>query len=138
MQLSIEIMSDRRWSYAFAATRRPIIKSIVVNQSGDLLEKDLLVFPRVSFNFPLPEKVADVWEGRKIPLDSRGERIGESVHWEKIDTVVNYPMLGRLTEKVSGVVVVEIIDDVQHVHSQPQPLGHVAVRGRARISRCLS
>jgi hypothetical protein len=110
MQLSIEIMSDRRWSYAFAATRRPIIKSIVVNQSGDLLEKDLLIFPRVSFNFPLPEKVADIWEGRKIPLDSRGERIGESVHWEKIDSVVNYALLGRLAEKVSGVVVVEIID----------------------------
>ena len=110
MQLSIEIMSDRRWSYAYAATRKPVIKSIIVNQSGELLENDRLIFPRVSFNFPLPEKVADVWEGRKLPLESRGARIGESVHWERIDTVVNYPMLGRLTEKVSGVVVVEIVD----------------------------
>ena len=28
MELSIEILSDRRWSYAYAATRRPIIKGI--------------------------------------------------------------------------------------------------------------
>ena len=110
MRLSIEILSDRRWSYAYAATRRPVVKSIIVNQSGELLEKDRLIFPRVTFNFPLPEKVADIWEGRKIPLDSRGERIGESVHWEKVDVVMNYALLGRLTEKVSGVVIVEIID----------------------------
>lgn len=110
MRLSIEILSDRRWSYAYAATRRPVVKSIIVNQSGELLEKDRLIYPRVTFNFPLPEKVADIWEGRKIPLDSRGERIGESVHWEKVDVVMNYALLGRLTEKVSGVVRVEIID----------------------------
>ena len=110
MQLSVEILSDRRWSYAYAATRRPIIKAISVTQSGQKLDRDYLVFPRVSFEFPLPEKVAEIWEGKKLLLEARGEKIGESIHWEKVPIKVNYPLLGRLHEKVSGLVVVEIVD----------------------------
>ena len=110
MELSIEILSDRRWSYAYAATRRPIIKGIYVKQSGQQLDRDYSVFPRVSFDFPLPEKVADTWEGRKLPIEARGEKIGETIHWDKIPIKINYSLLGRLQEKVSGLVIVEIVD----------------------------
>lgn len=110
MELSIEILSDRRWSYAYAATRRPIIKGIYVTQSGQQLDRDYSVFPRVSFDFPLPELIADPWEGRKLPIEARGEKIGESLHWDKIPINIKYPLLGRLQEKVSGLVIVEIVD----------------------------
>lgn len=108
--LSIEILSDRRWSYAYAGTRRPIIKGIYVKQSGQQLDRDYSVFPRVSFDFPLPEKVAETWEGRKLPIEARGAKIGESLHWDKVPFSINYALLGRLREKVSGVVIVEIMD----------------------------
>lgn len=110
MELSIEILSDRRWSYAYAGTRRPIIKGIYVKQSGQQLDRDYSVFPRVSFDFPLPEKVADTWEGRKLPIEARGAKIGESLYWDKVPFNINYALLGRLREKVSGLVIVEIID----------------------------
>ncbi len=110
MELSIEILSDRRWSYAYAATRRPIVKGIYVTQSGQQLDRDYSVFPRVSFDFPLPELIADPWEGRKLPIEARGEKIGESLHWDKIPINIKYPLLGRLQEKVSGLVIVEIVD----------------------------
>jgi hypothetical protein len=110
VELAIEILSDRRWSYAYAATRRPIVKGIYVTQSGQQLDRDYSVFPRVSFDFPLPELIAEPWEGRKLPIEARGEKIGESLHWDKIPINIKYPLLGRLQEKVSGLVVVEIVD----------------------------
>jgi hypothetical protein len=43
-------------------------------------------------------------------LESRGSHIGETIEWERIDLRLNYPLLGRLQEKVRGVVRVEIVD----------------------------
>lgn len=110
LELSIEILSDLRWSFAYAGTRRPIIKGIIVHQSGALLDEDTEIYPRVTFNFPLPEPLAPQWEGIKRILTAKGREIGESISWERITPTLNYPLLGRLREKVSGQIVVEIIN----------------------------
>ena len=110
MELTIEIFGDHRWSFAYAGTRRPIIKGIEVHQSGDLISDDIEIFPRITFNFPLPEPLCTPWEGNKRIIESKGQRIGDSIKWERINLDLNYPLLGRLQEKVQGQIVVEIVN----------------------------
>jgi hypothetical protein len=110
VELSIEISGDHRWSFAYAGTRRPIVKGITVHQSGALISEDIEIFPRVSFNFPLPEPLCGPWEGNKRIIESKGQRIGDSISWERVNLDLNYPLLGRLQEKVLGQIVVEIVN----------------------------
>jgi hypothetical protein len=111
MDLSIEIHSDRRWSYANAGTRRPLVKRIILSQAGALPDRDIKIVPRVTLDFPLPEPVAEVWaSATPRTLERNGDHIGETIEWERIDLRLNYPLLGRLQEKVRGVIRVEIVD----------------------------
>jgi hypothetical protein len=110
MQLSLDILGDPLWSYAYAGTLRPVVKGIVLHQSGALPEEDITVFPRLTFEFPLPEEVAKPWEGLLRPIEARGQHIGEPIVWERIDLDLNYQILARLQERVVGKVRVEIVD----------------------------
>jgi hypothetical protein len=112
MKLSLEIISDHRWSFAYAGTRRQVINKITLHQNGDLPDQDIEVFPRVTLNFPLPEELAPVWEGSKRIIEAKGQRIGDSITWERIDLSLNYPLLGRLQEKVQGQIIIEIVDAI--------------------------
>jgi hypothetical protein len=112
MKLSLEILSDHRWSFAYAGTRRPIVKEITLHQNGDLPDQDIEVFPRVTLNFPLPEELSPPWEGSKRVIEAKGQRIGDSITWGRIDLALNYPLLGRLQEKVQGQIIVEIVNAI--------------------------
>jgi hypothetical protein len=72
MITDIDILGDRSWSYAFAATRRSVIKAITVHQDGRLLDHDVQIFPRVTFEFPLDEVVIDSWQGNSRPIQAHG------------------------------------------------------------------
>ena len=111
MQLEIEIHSDRRWSYANAGTKRPLVKMIILKQDGTLPDRDIKIVPRVSLDFSLPEPAAEVWTA-PLPrtIERNGSHIGETIEWEKIDLKMNYPLLGRIQQKVKGVIRVEIVD----------------------------
>ena len=111
MNLQLEIFSDRRWSYANAGSRRPLIKEIHLHCEGSLPDRDIKVVPRVTVDFPLPEAVAEQWVA-PVPrtIESRGESAGSTISWDRIDLRLNYAVLGRLLEKVLGHVLVEIVD----------------------------
>lgn len=111
MDFQISVQSDRRWSYANAGTKRPVVKEIVLHWNGALPAKDATIKPRVTLNFPLPELVAPVWEA-KVPrvISAKGTLDSPIISWEHIDLKLNYPLLGRLQEKVRGFVHVEIVD----------------------------
>ena len=63
MDLHLEIFSDRRWSYANAGSRRPLIKEIHLHCAGSLPDHDIKIVPRVTFDFPLPDAVAELRQG---------------------------------------------------------------------------
>ena len=111
MNLQLEIFSDRRWSYANAGSRRPLIKEIHLHCAGSLPDHDIKIVPRVTFDFPLPDAVAEQWVASNPRIiESRGENVGSTISWDRIDLRLNYPLLGRLLEKVLGEVLVEIVD----------------------------
>lgn len=111
MELSIEIHSDRRWSYALAGTRRPLVKRIILRTDGSLPDRDYKIAPRVTLDFPTPEPPAEVWIGA-VPrvLPRSGPSVGEPIEWERISLKLNNALLGRLQEKVRGVIRVDIVD----------------------------
>jgi hypothetical protein len=111
MDLSIEIYSERRWSYAYAGTGRPVLREITLVPSGRLPERDIQIRPRVTFDFPLPEPVAEPWTAETTrTLQSRGVDAGKPITWSGAHVRLNYPVLGRLEEQVHGVIRVEIVD----------------------------
>jgi hypothetical protein len=111
MELSVEIHSDRRWSYANAGTRRPVVRKVILHQNGYLPVRDINIVPRVSLDFPTPEPVCNSWSA-SVPktIEARGGNVGESITWERVDLKFNYPLLGRIQEKVRGQIRVEIVD----------------------------
>jgi hypothetical protein len=111
MNFSIEIHSDRRWSYALAGTRRPLVKRIVLSTDGSIPPRDFKVIARVSLEFPTPESPAEVWTGG-VPrvLPRSGPQLGEPIEWDRIQLKLNNALLGRLQEKVRGVIRVDIVD----------------------------
>lgn len=111
MKLSVEIHSDRRWSYALAGTRRPLVKRIILRTDGSLPDRDYKIVPRVTLDFPTPEPPAEVWIGA-VPrvLPRSGPSVGEAIEWERISLKLNNSLLGRLQEKVRGVIRVDIVD----------------------------
>jgi len=58
VKLTVDFLSSPVWTYAYAGTRRPIVQQIRILTDGSLPDADFEVFPRVRFNFPLPEEVA--------------------------------------------------------------------------------
>jgi len=87
-----------------------VVKAITLHQGGSLPPADISVFPRITFDVPLPEPVAAVWEGPPRVIEARGRHVGESITWERIAPKVNYPLLGRIQERVEGRITVEIVD----------------------------
>ena len=112
MNLSIQILSNPQWSYAYAGTRRPVLREITLDLGSTLPQEDIEVFPRVSFEFPLPEEVAKPWVGFRRIIEARGENIGKSITWEPGVLLLNLALLGRLLERVHGYIKVEIVEVV--------------------------
>lgn len=110
MITGVDILGDRRWSYAYAGTRRPIIKGLAVHHDGRLLDQDIQIFPRVTFEFPFDEPVAPVWEGNSRPIQAKGLNV-DSISWERIDPQINYALIGRLLEPAVGSIRVQIINE---------------------------
>jgi len=111
MKYSIEIHSDRRWSYALSGTRRTLVKKIILRTDGSIPDRDHKIVPRVTLDFPTPEAPAEVWTGgnpRDIPRS--GPHLGKPIEWERIQLKLNNALLGRLQEKVRGAIRVDIVD----------------------------
>ena len=109
LDLSIEIISDYRWSATYGNIR-PIIRQITVEQNGVLPPEDIEVFPKVSFEFPLEREIVRPWIGSRRIIQARGEKIGEAIHWDRVNLEINRAIVGMLREKVLGDVVVELIN----------------------------
>jgi len=110
VKLSVDFLSSPVWTYAYAGTRRPIIQQIRILTDGSLPDADFEVFPRVRFNFPLPEDVAKEWCGLPRTIESRGKHVGEPIVFEAIDLTVNNSIIGRLREHVDGHITVDVVD----------------------------
>jgi len=106
----VELVSGPTWSYAYAGTRRPIIREIRLTIEGSLPSEDLEVFPRVSFNFPLPEKVAEVWQGATRVIPIRGPSVGNPVVWDQVNLQLNLALISRLLEHATGELVLDVVD----------------------------
>ena len=109
-KLSVDFLSSPVWTYAYAGTRRPIIQQIRILTDGSLPDADFEVFPRVRFDFPLPEEVAREWCGLPRTIESRGKHVGEPIVFESVGLTLNNSIIGRLQEHVDGHITVEVVD----------------------------
>lgn len=110
MPYVVEVVASPTWSYAYAGTRRPIIREIRLTNQGSLPKDDIEVFSRVTLNFPLPEKVAEVWQGSTRVLLSRGPNVGHPIVWDRVPLQINLPLVSRLLEHTTGDLITEIVD----------------------------
>ena len=110
VKLTVDFLSSPVWTYAYAGTRRPIVQQIRILTDGSLPEADFEVFPRVRFNFPLPEEVAREWCGLPRTIESRGKHVGEPIVFESVGLTLNNSIIGRLQEHVDGHITVEVVD----------------------------
>ena len=109
--LDVQVICNRYWSYAYAGTRRSLVRSIAVTATTQQAGVVTDVYPRVRCETPLPETLVEPWTADKsLPVHADGERFGQPVEWTDIDLKVNYPLLGRLEEKAPINVVVDIVD----------------------------
>ena len=107
----VQVLCNRYWSYAYAGTRRSLVRSIVVTATTRHAGVVTDVYPRVRCETPLPDTLVEPWSADKtLPVHSDGERFGQPVEWTDIDLKINYPLLGRLEEKAPINVIVEIVD----------------------------
>jgi len=109
LNFEIEIQSNPIWSYSYAGTRRPVVRMVSL-KIGTEPNEDIEVFPRVSLDFPLPELISPVWVGNSRKIEARGEYKVDKIEWEKINLALNYPLLGRIQDKVQGNICVEIVN----------------------------
>jgi len=110
VKLSVEFSSTPVWSYAYTGTRRPIVRDIRVSTDGRLPESDFEIAPRVRFDFPLSEGIADDWIGLSRVVESRGQNIGKPIVWERALAPLKASVIGRLREHIDGHVTVDILD----------------------------
>ena len=107
----VQVLCNRYWSYAYAGTRRSLVRSIVVTATTRHAGVVTDVYPRVRCETPLPDTLVEPWSADKtLPVHSDGERFGQPVEWTDIDLKINYPLLGRLEEKAPINIIVEIVD----------------------------
>jgi hypothetical protein len=111
IDLDVQVICNRYWSYAYAGTRRSLVRSIAVTATTQQAGAVAAVYPRVRCETPMPETLIEPWSADKpLQVHADGARFGEAVEWSDIDLEVNYPLLGRLEEKAPINVVVDIID----------------------------
>ena len=110
VKLTVDFLSSPVWTYAYAGTRRPIVQQIRILTDGSLPDADFEVFPRVRFNFPLPEEVAREWCGLPRTIESRGKHVGEPIVFESVGLTLNNSIIGRLQEHIDGHITVEVVD----------------------------
>jgi hypothetical protein len=110
VKLGVEFSSTPVWSYAYTGTRRPIVRDIRVSTDGRLPDSDFEIAPRVRFDFPLSEGIADEWIGLSRIVESRGQNIGRPIVWERAQASLKASVIGRLREHIDGHVTVDILD----------------------------
>lgn len=110
VKLSVEISSAPVWTYAYAGTRRPIIREIRVLTDGKLPDSDFEIVPRVQFDFPISEGIAPEWTGLARVVESRGQHIGQPIVWERIPAHLKASVVGRLREHIDGHMTVDILN----------------------------
>lgn len=111
VDLDVQVICNRYWSYAYAGTRRSLLRSVVVTATTQQAGVATAVYPRVRCETPLPETLVEPWSADKhLLVHADGARFGVPVEWTDIDLKVNYPLLGRLEEKAPINVVVDIVD----------------------------
>ena len=109
--LDVQVICNRYWSYAYAGTRRSLVRSIAVTATTQQAGVVTTVYPRVRCETPLSETLVEPWSADKpLQVHADGARFGVPVEWTDIDLKVNYPLLGRLEEKAPINVVVDIVD----------------------------
>ena len=63
--LDVQVICNRYWSYAYAGTRRSLVRSIAVTATTQQAGVVTDVYPRVRCETPLPETLVEPWTADK-------------------------------------------------------------------------
>jgi hypothetical protein len=106
----VSVGASQYWSYAYASTRRSLVRavSLRLTELSDGLE--ISVFPRIRIEAPFDEPISSEWMGMPKRLATSGVNVGEPVEWDGVHLEMNYVLLGRLEERVVATIVTEFVD----------------------------
>lgn len=118
-KLIIEVDYFDVLSYAYAGTRRPLVRRIQVANAGGDLAAGTLIWPRVFVESAVEGDLVSKWQGLAMELPDVDEGAAD---WDQISTPMMLKTVGRLEEPVAAEVVVQIFAGETLVEEQRLPL----------------
>ena len=118
-KLAIEVDYYDVLSYAYAGTRRPLVRRIRVANAGGDLAAGTLIWPRVFVESAVEGDLVSKWQGLAMELPDVDEGAAD---WDQISTPMMLKTVGRLEEPVAAEVVVQIFAGETLVEEQRLPL----------------
>ena len=106
-------------SYAYAGTRRPLIRKIEVTNSADDLPVATQIRPLVFVESAVEGELVSGWQGTEVKLPGVGEA---PAYWDNISTPMIPKTVGRLEEPVAAEIVVQIFAGETLIGRQRLPL----------------
>ncbi len=123
-KISIEVDYFDVLSYAYAGTRRPLVRRISVAKADGDLAAGTLIYPRVFVESALQDNLVGEWQGLATELPRIGE---EPAYWDLISMPMSPKTMGRLEEPVAAEIVVQILSGDTLIEERRLPLTVLSV-----------
>ena len=113
--MQITFNTSKTLSYVYHRMNKPFVSNIRLTNPDRINHGDRLVRPRVRFEAPGIEEVAEVWIGNPRPIPNSDYSEDTSVVWDRPSIRLNKKAMGNLKEVVEGDVIIEILDENDQV-----------------------
>ena len=113
--MQITFNASKTLSFVYHRMNKPFVSNICLTNTDRINHGDQLVRPRVRFEAPGIEEVAEVWVGNPRPIPNSGYSEDTSVVWDRPSIRLNKKAMGNLKEVVEGDVIIEILDENDQV-----------------------